>query len=230
MEARQSGRCLLAWQGYQRQMQRIYGWCFATGGLEAHERMLVEAEKRDHRKLGKELGLFIFSDLVGPGLPLWTPRGTIMRELLNDFVWSLRKPYGYRRVTIPHIAKKDLYETSGHWEKYAADLFKITTRENHLYVMKPMNCPHHAQIYASEQCSYRELPVRYAETTMVYRDEQSGELSGLSRVLSITQDDAHVFCRVAQVRVEAETIWNIISAFYGAVGFELTPRYLVASC
>lgn len=207
------------------QMQRIYGLCFNTQEeLDWHIKVQIEAEKRDHRKLGKELGLFIFSDLVGPGLPLWTPRGTIMRELLNEFVWNLRKPYGYSRVTIPHITKKDLYETSGHWAKYAEDLFKIKTREEHLYAMKPMNCPHHAQIYHSEQRSYRELPIRYAETTMVYRDEQSGELSGLSRVLSITQDDAHVFCRVSQVRQEAEQVWNIISQFYQAFGFELTPR------
>ncbi len=207
------------------QMQRIYGLCFSTQEeLEAYTKMMEEAEKRDHRKLGKELGLFIFSDLVGPGLPLWTPKGTVMRETLNDFVWSLRKPYGYSRVTIPHITRKDLYETSGHWAKYAEDLFKIRTREDHLYAMKPMNCPHHAQIYASEARSYRELPVRYAETTMVYRDEQSGELSGLSRVLSITQDDAHVFCRVSQVREEAEIVWNIITKFYEAFGFKLTPR------
>lgn len=207
------------------QMQRVYGLCFATKEeLANYETMLVEAEKRDHRKLGKELGLFVFSELVGPGLPLWTPRGTVMRELLNDFVWSLRKPHGYQRVTIPHITKKDLYETSGHWAKYAEDLFKIKTREDHLYAMKPMNCPHHAQIFASEPRSYRQLPVRYAETTMVYRDEQSGELSGLSRVLSITQDDAHVFCRVSQVRDEAEKVWEIIQRFYQAFGFELKPR------
>ena len=215
------------WRGKETnpQMQRIYGLCFATKEeLEAYEFMMAEAEKRDHRKLGKELGLFIFSDLVGPGLPLWTPKGTVMRELVNDFVWSLRKPHGYRRVTIPHITKKDLYETSGHWAKYADDLFKIQTREEHLYAMKPMNCPHHTQIYASESRSYRELPVRYAETTMVYRDEQSGELSGLARVLAITQDDAHVFCRAAQVREEAEIIWQIITDFYGAFGFTLTPR------
>ncbi len=207
------------------QMQRVYGLCFATKDeLKAHEAMMAEAEKRDHRKLGRELGLFIFSDLVGPGLPLWTPRGTIIREELNDFVGSLRKPYGYERVAIPHITKKELYETSGHWAKYADDLFKIHTREDHLYAMKPMNCPHHAQIYASEQRSYRELPIRYAETTMVYRDEQSGELSGLSRVLSITQDDAHVFCRVSQIHEEAEKIWDIIQRFYSTFGFELTPR------
>lgn len=207
------------------QMQRVYGLCFATKDeLKAYETMLAEAEKRDHRKLGKELGLFVFSELVGPGLPLWTPRGTIIREALNGFVESLRKPYGFERVAIPHITKRDLYETSGHWAKYADDLFKIKTREDHLYAMKPMNCPHHAQIYASEQRSYRQLPVRYAETTMVYRDEQSGELSGLSRVLSITQDDAHVFCRVSQIREEAEKIWDIIQRFYTTFGFELTPR------
>lgn len=208
------------------QMQRIYGLCFATKDeLKAYETMLAEAEKRDHRKLGKELGLFVFSELVGPGLPLWTPHGTMIRELLNDYVWELRRPFGYERVTIPHITKKDLYETSGHWAKYADDLFKIKTREDHWYAMKPMNCPHHSQIYASEQRSYRQLPVRYAETTMVYRDEQSGELSGLSRVLSITQDDAHVFCRASQIRDEAEKIWDIIQRFYTAFGFQLTPRF-----
>jgi threonyl-tRNA synthetase len=206
-------------------MQRVYGWAFATQEeLDAHLKMLEEAEKRDHRKLGKELGLFTFSDLVGPGLPLWTPRGTMIRELLNDYVWDLRKVHGYQRVTIPHITKKDLYVTSGHWAKYADDLFKIETREGHLFAMKPMNCPHHAQIFDAEPRSYRDMPVRYAETTMVYRDEQSGELSGLSRVISITQDDAHVFCRITQVREEAEKIWDIIQAFYGSVGFELSMR------
>lgn len=206
-------------------MQRIYGLCFATQEeLDAFVAMQEEAAKRDHRKLGKELGLFVFSDLVGPGLPLWTPRGTVLRELLNQFVARLRAPHGYQNVTIPHITKKELYETSGHWAKYAEDLFKIKTREEHLFAMKPMNCPHHAQIYASSQRSYRELPVRYAETTMVYRDEQSGELSGLSRVLCITQDDAHVFCRASQVRGEAERIWDIIQRFYTAFGFTLVPR------
>lgn len=215
------------WRGDEKndQLTRIYGLAFETKAeLEAHLTMLEEAKRRDHRKLGKELGLFVFSDLVGPGLPLWTPKGTVIREVLNQFVWELRRPYGYERVAIPHITKKDLYETSGHWAKYAEDLFKIETREGHVFAMKPMNCPHHAQIYASEQHSYRELPIRYAETTMVYRDEQSGELSGLSRVLSITQDDAHVFCRVSQVRQEAEIIWGIIQTFYGAFGFSLKPR------
>jgi len=216
------------WRGKSEnpQMQRLYGLCFETKDeLAAYQAMLEEAEKRDHRKLGKELGLFVFSELVGPGLPLWTPRGTIIRELLNQFVTDLREPYGFERVTIPHITKKDLYETSGHWAKYSEDLFKIKTREDHLYAMKPMNCPHHSQIYASEPRSYRDLPVRYAETTMVYRDEQSGELSGLSRVLSITQDDAHVFCRASQIRDEADNIWNIIQSFYQTFGFQLTPRF-----
>lgn len=215
------------WRGKETnpQLQRIYGWCFATKeDLAAHQHMIEEAEKRDHRKIGKELGLFLFSDLVGPGLPLWTPKGTALREALNEFVWSLRKPYGYQRVTIPHITKRDLYETSGHWAKYADDLFKIQTRDGHEFAMKPMNCPHHAQIYHHEQRSYRDLPIRYAETTMVYRDEQSGELGGLSRVLSITQDDAHVFCRTSQIAQEVESIWQIITRFYGAFGFVLTPR------
>jgi len=207
------------------QLQRVYGWAFPTQEeLDAHLKMLEEAEKRDHRKIGKEQGLFTFSDLVGPGLPLWTPRGTLLRELLNDYVWELRRPHGYQKVAIPHITKKDLYETSGHWAKYADDLFKIETREGHLFAMKPMNCPHHTQIFASEPKSYRQMPVRYCETTMVYRDEQSGELSGLSRVISITQDDAHVFCRLGQVREEAEKIWDIIETFYKTFGFELSIR------
>ncbi|WKZ29001.1 MAG: threonine--tRNA ligase [Patescibacteria group bacterium] len=207
------------------QMQRVYGWAFRTKEeLEAHLKMLEEAEKRDHRKLGKDMGLFVFSELVGPGLPLWTPRGTMLRETLNEYVWELRRAHGYQRVTIPHITKKDLYETSGHWAKYGDDLFKIKTREEHLFAMKPMNCPHHTQIFDSEPRSYRQMPVRYCETTMVYRDEQSGELSGLSRVLSITQDDAHVFCRMNQVREEAEKVWDIIETFYKTFGFELSLR------
>ena len=202
-------------------LTRIYGYAFETGKeLDEHVKMLEEAKKRDHRKLGKELGLFVFSDLVGAGLPLWTPKGTIVRELLNDYVWELRKKRGFEKVTIPHITRKDLYETSGHWKKFADELFKITTREGHLYAMKPMNCPHHTQIFAAEQRSYRDMPQRYAETTMVYRDEQSGELSGLSRVLSITQDDAHVFCRETQIEEEAFAIWDIIDTFYSAFGFK----------
>lgn len=216
------------WRGDEKNkmLTRVYGLAFDTAEeLDAYITQQEEAKKRDHRKLGKELGLFTFSELVGPGLPLWTPKGTLIREMLNDYVWELRKAYGYERVTIPHITKKELYETSGHWAKYADDLFKIETRENHLYAMKPMNCPHHTQIFDAEPRSYRDMPQRYAETTMVYRDEQSGELSGLSRVLSITQDDAHVFCRENQIETEAMAIWDIIEKFYGTFGFNLQVRF-----
>lgn len=210
------------WRGDEKNpmLQRIYGLCFKDKkALKAHLQMLEEAKKRDHRKLGKELDLFTFSDLVGPGLPLWTPRGTMMRNLLDDFVWEMRKERGYQRVAIPHITKKELYETSGHWQKFADDLFRIKTREDHEFAMKPMNCPHHTQIYNSQQRSYKDLPQRYAETTMVYRDEQTGELHGLSRVRSITQDDAHVFCRTSQMKEEFLKIWDIIEQFYQSVGF-----------
>ena len=216
------------WRGDEKNkmLTRIYGIAFSDKTeLDTFVTQQEEAKKRDHRKLGKELGLFVFSELVGPGLPLWTPKGTIIREALNDYVWSLRKARGYQKVTIPHITKKELYETSGHWAKYADDLFKIHTRENHLFAMKPMNCPHHTQIFDSELRSYRDMPQRYAETTMVYRDEQSGELSGLSRVISITQDDAHVFCRENQIEKEALAIWDIIETFYGTFGFKLQVRF-----
>jgi len=216
------------WRGSElnKMLTRIYGLAFENKEkLDAYIVQQEEAKKRDHRKIGKEMGLFIFSDLVGPGLPLWTPKGTIIRELLNDYIWALRKPKGYKKVTIPHITKRELYETSGHWAKYADDLFKINTREGHVYAMKPMNCPHHAQIFDSELRSYRDMPERYCETTMVYRDEQSGELSGLSRVLSITQDDAHVFCRENQIESEVMDIWEIIEEFYKTFGFELKVRF-----
>ncbi len=216
------------WRGDEKNamLTRIYGLAFDTKEeLDAYLIQQEEAKKRDHRILGKQLKLFTFSELVGPGLPLWTPRGTIIREELNDFVWSLRKKQGFQKVTIPHITKKDLYEKSGHWAKYAEDLFKIDTRDGHTFCMKPMNCPHHAQIYASEMRSYRELPLRFSETTMVYRDEQSGELSGLARVLSITQDDAHVFCRESQIEEEVGKVWDIISTFYSTFGFTLIPRF-----
>jgi len=171
-------------------------------------------KEHDHKKLGKELDLFAFSDLVGSGLPLWTPKGTIVRQELDQFVWSLRSKYDYQRVTIPHITKRSLYETSGHWQKFAEDLFKVASRDEREYAIKPMNCPHHTQIFARRPHSYREMPQRYAETTMVYRDEQSGELNGLTRVLSITQDDSHVFCRTMQIKEEFLKIWDIIDTFY----------------
>ena len=193
------------WRGDEKNkmLTRIYGLAFNTKEeLDAYILMQEEAKKRDHKKLGKELDLFTFSELVGSGLPLWTPRGTLMRNLLDEYVWELRKNFGYSKVEIPHITKKDLYETSGHWDKFKDELFRITTREGHEFAMKPMNCPHHTQIYARKAWSYRELPQRYANTTACYRDEQSGELSGLSRVRSFAQDDAHVFCRMNQVKEE----------------------------
>lgn len=216
------------WKGDEKNkmLTRIYGLAFETKEeLDAYLLQQEEAKKRDHRKIGKEMGLFVFSDLVGAGLPLWTPKGTIIRELLNDYIWDLRKVRGYKKVTIPHITKKELYETSGHWTKFADDLFKINTRENHLYAMKPMNCPHHTQIFNAEPHSYKDMPQRYAETTMVYRDEQSGELSGLSRVLSITQDDSHVFCREKQIEEEVMAIWEVIETFYNSFGFNLKVRF-----
>lgn len=176
--------------------------------------------ENDHRRLGQKLDLFTFSDLVGSGLPLWTPRGTLMRNLLDEYVWLLRKDFGYERVEIPHITKKDLYERSGHWDKFKDELFRIQTREGHEFAMKPMNCPHHTQIYARRPFSYRELPQRYANTTMCYRDEQSGELNGLSRVRSLTQDDAHVFCRRTQIEEEMLKVWSIIHTFYATFGFK----------
>ena len=207
-------------------LTRITGLAFDTkADLEAYQTMIEEAKKRDHKLLGRELDLFVFSDLVGAGLPLWTPRGAMVRNLLDSYVWSLREAAGYERVCIPHITKRALYEKSGHWAKYGDDLFKIKTREDHEYAMKPMNCPHHAQIFAAGLRSYRDLPQRYAETTMVYRDEQSGELNGLSRVLSITQDDAHVFCRENQIPAEMSTVWDIITTFYERFGFVITPRF-----
>lgn len=209
------------WRGDEKrdQLTRIYVAAFASKDeLKEYFVMLEEAKKRDHRKLGKELDLFTFSELVGPGLPLWTPRGTLLRNLLDDFVWDLRRVRGYEKVTIPHITKKDLYETSGHWQKFADELFRIETREGHEFCMKPMNCPHHTQIYASRARSYRDLPQRYCETTMCYRDEQTGELHGLSRVRSFTQDDSHVFCREGQVKEEVMHVWDIIDTFYKAVG------------
>ena len=210
------------WRGDEKNpmLTRVYGLAFDTKDeLDAYLTQVEEAKKRDHRKLGKEQDLFTFSELVGAGLPLWTPKGTIVRHLLDDYMWRLRSRHGYQRVTIPHITKKDLYQTSGHWDKFADELFRITTREGKEYALKPMNCPHHTQIFDRKPHSYREMPQRYAETTMVYRDEQSGELGGLTRVLSITQDDSHVFCRHNQVKDEFFRIWDIVDTFYSTFGF-----------
>lgn len=215
------------WRGDETKpmLTRIYGLAFDSAEeLTAYETQLEEAKKRDHRKLGKELDLFTFSELVGSGLPLWTPKGTVLRHQLDSFIWQLRSKHGYERVTIPHITKKDLYQTSGHWDKFGDELFRIKTREGKEYALKPMNCPHHTQIFDRTPHSYKDMPQRYAETTMVYRDEQSGELGGLTRVLSITQDDSHVFCRQNQVKEEFFRVWDIIDTFYGAFGFKLRVR------
>jgi threonyl-tRNA synthetase len=215
------------WRGDETKpmLSRIYGLAFLTkADLDAYLTQIEEAKKRDHKKLGTELDLFSFSPLVGPGLPLWSPKGTLLRNLLDDYVWKLRHAAEYERVEIPHITKKDLYVVSGHWDKYKDELFRITTREGHEFAMKPMNCPHHTQIYARRQWSYRDLPQRYANSTACYRDEQSGELSGLSRVRAFTQDDAHVFCRMTQAREEFLKIWDIVHTFYGTFGFKLRVR------
>lgn len=210
------------WHGDEKNkmLTRIYGTAYGSKEeLKEHLHRLDEAKKRDHKILGPQLDLFTFSDKVGSGLPLWTPKGTVLRNLLNDYVQDLRKERGYVPVEIPHITKKELFETSGHWDKFADELFKINTREGHLFAMKPMNCPFHTQIFDRRPHSYREMPQRYANTTMVYRDEQSGELAGLSRVRCITQDDAHVFCRESQLEAEVNKIWEIVQLFYKGTGF-----------
>lgn len=209
------------WRGDENRpmLTRIYGVAFATPAeLEQYQKHQEEAKARDHRKLGKELDLFTFSDLVGPGLPLFTPKGTLMRQLITDRISRIQAQYGYRAVTIPHITKSELYKTSGHWEKFGDELFKVRGASETEFVMKPMNCPHHTQIFASHPRSYKDLPIRYAENTMVYRDEQHGELLGLSRVRAITQDDGHVFCTPEQIETEVRTITSVIETFYRSLG------------
>ena len=190
------------WRGDEKRemLTRIYGVAFATENeLQAYLKRQEEAKARDHRKLGKELDLFCFSELVGSGLPLFTPRGTILRDLLNDFTQSYRLRNGYEKVCIPHIANVDLYKTSGHYEKFPEMLQFISQESGDHLALKPVSCPHHAQIFAGSPRSYKDLPIKYLETTMVYRDERKGELGGLSRVRAITQDDSHVFCTEDQV-------------------------------
>ncbi len=219
------------WRGDEKNkmLTRIYGTAFATQAeLDEYLAMLEEAKKRDHRKLGQELDLFTFSDLVGAGLPLFTPKGTLMRELIVDKIQKLQAEYGYQRVTIPHITKKDLYETSGHWDKFKDDLFHVRGKSEQEFVMKPMNCPHHTQLYASRPRSYRDLPIRFMETTMVYRDEQQGELLGLARVRSISQDDGHVFCTLEQTEEEVRNIVRVIKSFYADLGMLNEGDYWVS--
>jgi threonyl-tRNA synthetase len=179
----------------------------------------------DHRKIGKELDLFVFSDLVGSGLPLFTPRGTILRDGLLGFSEELQKKKGYQKVAIPHITKKDLYEKSGHWAKFGGELFLIKSQETKdQMVLKPMNCPHHTQIYAARPRSYRELPIRYMESTIQYRDEKKGELNGLSRVRSISIDDSHVFCTIEQIENELNIVMEMVKEMYTVFDLKYRAR------
>lgn len=190
------------WRGDEKRpmLTRIYGIAFATQQeLEEYEKRQEDAKARDHRKIGAQLDLFCFSNLVGSGLPLFTPRGTILRDLLNEFTQSYRVSHGYKKVCIPHIANIDLYKTSGHYEKFPEMLQFVSQESGDHLALKPVSCPHHSQIFASSPRSYKDLPIKYLETTMVYRDERKGELGGLSRVRAITQDDSHVFCTEDQV-------------------------------
>lgn len=213
------------WRGNEknRQMQRLYGLAFATQAeLDDHLKLLEEAKLRDHRRLGQELDLFIISDLVGAGLPLFTPRGTVLREELGRYTQELRAERGFMRVWTPHIAKTDLYKTSGHWDKFGEELFLVKSQEtDDNFVLKPMNCPHHIQIYASQPRSYRDLPLKYMENAVDYRDEKTGELHGLSRVRAFTQDDSHVFARQDQIEQVAGELIDAAQQMYQQLGMQL---------
>lgn len=210
------------WRGDEKRemLTRIYGVAFETEEeLKEYLQRLEEAKARDHRKLGKELDLFSFSELVGAGLPLFSPRGTVLRDVLTNYSLSLRARYGFERVWTPHITKLELYKASGHYAKFGAELFLVHSQVNgEEFALKPMNCPHHAQIFASRPRTYKEMPVRYMESTTDYRDEKSGELGGLSRVRSLTQDDTHVFCRKEQIKAEIQNLVGIVRELYTVVG------------
>ena len=212
------------WQGDENKpmLTRIYGVAFETEDeLKEYLEKIEEAKARDHRKLGKELDLFCFSDLVGAGLPLFSPRGTILREMMSEYSLSLRGVSGFEKVWTPHITKMDLFKASGHYAKFGDELFIVHSQvSGEDFALKPMNCPHHAQIFASRLRTYKEMPVRYMEATTVYRDEKSGELGGLSRVRSLTQDDSHVFCRKSQIEDEIKNLIKIVRELYTAVGME----------
>ncbi|MCR4847305.1 MAG: threonine--tRNA ligase [Bacteroidales bacterium] len=213
------------WRGDEKrkQLTRVYGITFPKQKeLEEYLVLLEEAKKRDHRKLGRELELFMFSDMVGKGLPIWLPKGTELRLRLQDYLTKIQKEYGYEQVITPHIGGKQLYVTSGHWDHYGADSFRpITTpEEGEEYLLKPMNCPHHCMIFKNKPRSYKDLPFRCAEFGTVYRYEQSGELHGLTRVRSFTQDDAHIFCRPDQVKEEFIRVMEIIEIIFKALNFQ----------
>ncbi|SFT15601.1 threonine--tRNA ligase [Mucilaginibacter polytrichastri] len=213
------------WRGDEtrKQLTRIYGVTFPKQNeLTEYLRVIEEAKKRDHRKLGKELELFAFSEKVGMGLPLWLPKGTALRERLVNFLQRAQSKAGYEQVITPHIGHKNLYVTSGHYEKYGKDSFQPikTPQEGEEFFLKPMNCPHHCEIYKTKPRSYKDLPVRYAEFGTVYRYEQSGELHGLTRVRGFTQDDAHLFCRPDQVKEEFMKVIDLVLYVFSALGFE----------
>ncbi len=217
------------WRGdaTREQMQRLYGISFPKKKmLDEYLVMLEEAKKRDHRKIGKEMELFMFSEKVGKGLPIWLPKGTDMRLRLQDHLRRVQKRYGYQEVITPHIGSKNLYVTSGHWDHYGKDSFQPinTPEEGEEYLLKPMNCPHHCEIFASKPRSYKDLPLRIAEFGTVYRYEQSGELHGLTRVRSFTQDDAHLFCRPDQVKQEFLNVMDIINVVLSAFGFNFEAQ------
>ena len=216
------------WRGNENnpQMQRIYGVAFATQEeLDKYLNRLEIAKQRDHRKLGKELDLYTTSPLVGIGLPLFTPRGTILRDIVAQYSNQLRQKFGFEKVWTPHITKKDLYETSGHWAKFGEELFLVKSQEtSDEMALKPMNCPHHTQIFASRPRSYRDMPVRYLETTTDYRDEKTGELGGLNRVRSLTQDDSHIFCRTDQIEGEINNLLSAARELYGSINMKLRVR------
>ena len=212
------------WRGDEKrpQMTRIYGITFPKKKLlDEYITLMEEAKKRDHRKIGKEMELFMFSDRVGKGLPIWLPKGTALRLRLEDMLKKIQKRYGYQQVITPHIGGKNLYVTSGHWDHYGKDSFQPihTPEEGEEYLLKPMNCPHHCEIFASKPRSYKDLPLRLAEFGTVYRYEQSGELHGLTRVRSFTQDDAHLYCRPDQVKEEFIRVMEIIQIIFGALDF-----------
>ena len=213
------------WRGQEdrKQLTRIYGITFPKKKmLDEYLALLEEAKKRDHRKIGKEMELFMFSETVGKGLPMWLPKGTALRLRLEDFLKRIQKRFGYQQVMTPHIGNKELWVTSGHYAKYGKDSFQPihTPEENEEYLLKPMNCPHHCEIYKYKPRSYKDLPIRLAEFGTVYRYEQSGELHGLTRVRSFTQDDAHIFCRPDQVKDEFLRVMDIIFIIFRALNFE----------
>ena len=216
------------WRGSENnpQMQRIYGVAFATQEeLDEYLNRLEIAKQRDHRKLGRELDLYTTSPLVGIGLPLFTPRGTILRDIVAQYSNQLRQKFGFEKVWTPHITKKDLYETSGHWAKFGEELFLVKSQEtSDEMALKPMNCPHHTQIFASRPRSYRDMPVRYLETTTDYRDEKTGELGGLNRVRSLTQDDSHIFCRTDQIEDEINNLLSAARELYRSIDMKLRVR------